>query len=72
MNAGCHPTGFASTKEDFVPRIVTAEQGRTFGYLHYPADSFRPGMSVEAEWGVMSISCQIQKGVGTLSVARKS
>ena len=37
MNAG-RPTGFASTREDFVPRIVTAEQGRTFGYLHYPAE----------------------------------
>lgn len=32
------PTGFASTREDFVPRIVTAEQGRAFGYLHYPAE----------------------------------
>lgn len=32
------PPGFASTREDFVPRIVAAEQGRTFGYVHYPAE----------------------------------
>lgn len=32
------PSGFASTREEFVPRIVAAEQGRTFGYVHYPAE----------------------------------
>lgn len=31
------PGGFASIREDFVPRVV-AEQGRTFGYVHYPAE----------------------------------
>jgi len=32
------PTGFASTREDFLPNLVAAEQGRTFGYVHYPAE----------------------------------
>lgn len=32
------PAGFASTREDFVPRVVAVEQGRTFGYVHYPAE----------------------------------
>jgi len=34
---GGSPTGFASTREDFVPRVVAAEQGRSFGYV-YPAE----------------------------------
>lgn len=31
------PAGFASTREDFVPEVVPAGHGRSFGYF-YPAD----------------------------------
>ena len=34
---GVLPTGFSSTREEFIPRIVAAADGRSFGYV-YPAE----------------------------------
>ena len=55
------PPGFASTKEDFVPRIITAERGRTFGYVHYPAE--RLGGAVQA----LASAPEAEKGAKLLS-----
>lgn len=34
---GLSPAGFSSTRDDFVPRVVAAERGGSFGYI-YPAE----------------------------------